>query len=92
MTPDSIPPPPRGFEEKESKVPHTIKMDDYDVVNGGDDHGDCQPKKKKAKKNVFSIYFNYDGIFTSWPLKYAQGQMKEVNDVKTVEEGEYVSF
>ncbi|GKD31088.1 hypothetical protein Tco_1241866 [Tanacetum coccineum] len=39
-----------------------------------------QPKKKKAKNVVFTVYFKYDGIFTSWPLKYAQGEMKEVND------------
>ncbi|GKB91783.1 hypothetical protein Tco_0964055 [Tanacetum coccineum] len=39
-----------------------------------------QPKKKKAKKAVFTIYFKYDGIFTSWPLKYAYGEMKEVSD------------
>ncbi|GJX78081.1 hypothetical protein Tco_0324892 [Tanacetum coccineum] len=39
-----------------------------------------QPKKKKAKKDVFTVYFNYDGIFTSFPLKYSQGQMKELND------------
>ncbi|GJV47129.1 hypothetical protein Tco_1437341, partial [Tanacetum coccineum] len=37
-----------------------------------------QPKKKKAKKDMFTVYFKYDGIFTSWPLKYTQGQMKEV--------------
>ncbi|GJY55901.1 calcium/proton exchanger [Tanacetum coccineum] len=42
--------------------------------------GVCQPKKKKAKKDVFTVYFNYDGIFTSFPLKYSQGQMKELND------------
>ncbi|GKA22191.1 reverse transcriptase domain, reverse transcriptase zinc-binding domain protein, partial [Tanacetum coccineum] len=40
----------------------------------------CQPKKKKAKKDVFTVYFNYDGIFTSFPLKYSQGHMKELND------------
>ncbi|GJX36379.1 hypothetical protein Tco_0247936 [Tanacetum coccineum] len=39
-----------------------------------------QPKKKKAKKDVFTVYFNYDGIFTSFLLKYSQGQMKELND------------
>ncbi|GJU65409.1 hypothetical protein Tco_1247244 [Tanacetum coccineum] len=39
-----------------------------------------QPNKKKAKKDVFTVYFNYDGIFTSFPLKYSQGQMKELND------------
>ncbi|GJZ25767.1 hypothetical protein Tco_0570020 [Tanacetum coccineum] len=39
-----------------------------------------QSKKKKAKKVVFTVYFKYDGIFTSWPLKCAQGEMKEVND------------
>ncbi|GJX42954.1 hypothetical protein Tco_0259630 [Tanacetum coccineum] len=35
----------------------------------------CQPKK-----DVFTVYFNYDG-FSSWPLKYCQGQMKELNDI-----------
>ncbi|GJY61859.1 putative reverse transcriptase domain-containing protein [Tanacetum coccineum] len=40
----------------------------------------CQPKKKKAKKDMFTVYFNYDGIFTSFPLKYSQGHMKELND------------
>ncbi|GJX80913.1 hypothetical protein Tco_0329062 [Tanacetum coccineum] len=44
-----------------------------------------QPKKKKAKKDVFTVYFNYDGIFTSWPLKYCQGQMKELNDTNFAE-------
>nr|GEV55292.1 copia LTR rider [Tanacetum cinerariifolium] len=40
-----------------------------------------QPKKKKkAKKDLFNIYFNYDGIFTCSPLKYNQGHMKELND------------
>nr|GEV07808.1 hypothetical protein [Tanacetum cinerariifolium] len=39
-----------------------------------------QPKKKKAKKDVFTVYFNYDGIFTSFLLKYSQGHMKELND------------
>ncbi|GJW72193.1 hypothetical protein Tco_0129110 [Tanacetum coccineum] len=40
-----------------------------------------QPKKKKkAKKDLFNIYFNYDGIFTCFPLKYNQGHMKELND------------
>ncbi|GJT66034.1 calcium/proton exchanger [Tanacetum coccineum] len=40
-----------------------------------------QPKKKKkAKKDLFTIYFNYDGIFTCSPLKYNQGHMKELND------------
>nr|GEU31580.1 hypothetical protein [Tanacetum cinerariifolium] len=35
----------------------------------------CQPKKKKARKDVFTVNFHFDGIFTSWPLKYAQGQV-----------------
>ncbi|GJV94336.1 hypothetical protein Tco_1545913, partial [Tanacetum coccineum] len=40
-----------------------------------------QPKKKKkAKKDLFTIYFNYDGIFTCSLLKYNQGRMKELND------------
>nr|GEX21653.1 agenet-like domain-containing protein [Tanacetum cinerariifolium]GEX88917.1 agenet-like domain-containing protein [Tanacetum cinerariifolium] len=40
-----------------------------------------QPKKKKkAKKDLFTIYFNYDGIFTCSLLKYNQGHTKELND------------
>ncbi|GJR90842.1 hypothetical protein Tco_0214853, partial [Tanacetum coccineum] len=39
-----------------------------------------QPKKKKANKVVFTVYFRYDRIFTLCPLKYAQGEMKDVND------------
>ncbi|GJT26109.1 hypothetical protein Tco_0906384 [Tanacetum coccineum] len=39
-----------------------------------------QLKKKKANNVVFTIYFRYNGIFTSCPLKYAQGEMKDVND------------
>ncbi|GJT55862.1 calcium/proton exchanger [Tanacetum coccineum] len=40
-----------------------------------------QPKKKKkAKKDLFTIYSNYDGIFTCSLLKYNQGRMKELND------------
>ncbi|GJR61831.1 calcium/proton exchanger [Tanacetum coccineum] len=40
-----------------------------------------QPKKKKkAKKDLFTIYFNYDGIFTCSPLKYNPSHMKELND------------
>nr|GEU92765.1 hypothetical protein [Tanacetum cinerariifolium] len=34
-----------------------------------------QLKKKKARKDVFTVNFHFDGIFTSWPLKYAQGQI-----------------
>ncbi|GKE18096.1 hypothetical protein Tco_1425673, partial [Tanacetum coccineum] len=34
----------------------------------------------QPKKDVFTVYFNYDG-FSSWPLKYCQGQMKELNDI-----------
>ncbi|GJZ75077.1 hypothetical protein Tco_0639542 [Tanacetum coccineum] len=40
-----------------------------------------QPKKKKkAKKDLFTIYFHYDGIFICSPLEYTQGHMKELND------------
>ncbi|GJY97604.1 calcium/proton exchanger [Tanacetum coccineum] len=39
-----------------------------------------QPKKKKARKNVFTVNFHFDGIFTSWPLKYAQGQVIVITD------------
>ncbi|GJZ39442.1 hypothetical protein Tco_0586005 [Tanacetum coccineum] len=34
-----------------------------------------QPKKKKARKDVFTVNLHFDGIFTSWPLKYAQSQL-----------------
>ncbi|GKD49671.1 hypothetical protein Tco_1278647, partial [Tanacetum coccineum] len=41
-----------------------------------------QPKKKKkAKKDLFTIYFHYDGIFICSPLEYTQGHMKELNDL-----------
>ncbi|GKB12975.1 hypothetical protein Tco_0846898, partial [Tanacetum coccineum] len=40
----------------------------------------CQPKKKKAKKDVFTVNFHFDGIFTSWPLKYCQGQVRVMTD------------
>ncbi|GJW50178.1 zinc finger, PMZ-type containing protein [Tanacetum coccineum] len=39
-----------------------------------------QPKKKKAKKDVFIVNFHFDGIFTSWPLKYCQGQVRVMTD------------
>ncbi|GKB65120.1 hypothetical protein Tco_0921306 [Tanacetum coccineum] len=39
-----------------------------------------QPKKKKAKKDVFTVNFHFDGIFTSWPLKYCQGQVRVMTD------------
>ncbi|GJW96364.1 hypothetical protein Tco_0178172 [Tanacetum coccineum] len=45
----------------------------------------CKPKKKKVKKDVFTVYFYWDGIFTSCPLLYAQDQMKEVNDTDRIE-------
>ncbi|GKE44950.1 hypothetical protein Tco_1472234 [Tanacetum coccineum] len=39
-----------------------------------------QPKKKKAKKAVFTVNFHFDGIFTSWPLRYCQGQVRVMTD------------
>ncbi|PWA54416.1 hypothetical protein CTI12_AA436200 [Artemisia annua] len=39
-----------------------------------------EPKKKKSRKDIFTVYFRYDGIFVSNLLRYAQGEMKEVND------------
>ncbi|GJU65577.1 hypothetical protein Tco_1247412 [Tanacetum coccineum] len=39
-----------------------------------------QPKKKKARKDVFTVNLHFDGIFTSWPLKYAQGQVRVITD------------
>ncbi|GKB01751.1 hypothetical protein Tco_0829795 [Tanacetum coccineum] len=40
-----------------------------------------QPKKKKARKDVFTVNLHFDGIFTSWPLKYAQGQVRVITDI-----------
>ncbi|GJV38187.1 hypothetical protein Tco_1410664 [Tanacetum coccineum] len=39
-----------------------------------------QPKKKKAKKDAFNVNFNYDGLFTSCPMIYFQGEMKVLTD------------
>ncbi|GKF68956.1 hypothetical protein Tco_0198635, partial [Tanacetum coccineum] len=39
-----------------------------------------QLKKKKAKNDVFTVNFHFDGIFTSWPLKYCQGQVRVMTD------------
>ncbi|GKD93601.1 hypothetical protein Tco_1373438, partial [Tanacetum coccineum] len=39
-----------------------------------------QPKKKKERKDVFTVNLYFDGIFTSWPLKYAQGQVRVITD------------
>ncbi|GJS46749.1 hypothetical protein Tco_0596870 [Tanacetum coccineum] len=39
-----------------------------------------QPKKKKARNDVFTVNLHFDGIFTSWPLKYAQGQVRGNTD------------
>ncbi|GJR04121.1 hypothetical protein Tco_0527105 [Tanacetum coccineum] len=57
-------------------------MDDWEV----DRYGNAnlgQPKKKKAKKALFTVYLKHDGIFTSWPLKYAQGirEIKSDQDI-----------
>ncbi|GJT31622.1 hypothetical protein Tco_0922041 [Tanacetum coccineum] len=38
-----------------------------------------QPKKKKAKKDVFTVTF-YLMVFYSWPLKYCQGQVRVMTD------------
>ncbi|GJT22501.1 zinc finger, PMZ-type containing protein [Tanacetum coccineum] len=38
-------------------------------------------KSKKSKKDVFSIYMHYDGIFITSPLTYAEGSSREINDV-----------
>ncbi|GJY56751.1 hypothetical protein Tco_0455866 [Tanacetum coccineum] len=38
-------------------------------------------KSKKSKKDVFSIYMHYDGIFITIPLTYAEGSLREINDV-----------
>nr|GEX55666.1 hypothetical protein [Tanacetum cinerariifolium] len=73
---------PTGIVESDSEVEvvfdETANLMISTSGKDGTDKG--QPKKKKAKKAVFTFYIKYDGIFTSWPLKYAQGEMKEVND------------
>ncbi|GKE26294.1 hypothetical protein Tco_1441678 [Tanacetum coccineum] len=35
-----------------------------------------EPKRKKAKKDVFTVNLYYDGLFTSCPMIYFQGQCK----------------
>lgn len=35
-----------------------------------------QPKKKKSKKAVFTVHYNCDGIFTTYPLQYSEGRVK----------------
>nr|GEV26513.1 F-box domain, leucine-rich repeat domain, L domain-like protein [Tanacetum cinerariifolium] len=35
-----------------------------------------KPKRKKAKKDVFTVNLYYDGLFTSCPIIYFQGQCK----------------
>nr|GEX23379.1 chloramphenicol acetyltransferase-like domain-containing protein [Tanacetum cinerariifolium] len=35
-----------------------------------------EPKRKKAKKDVFTVNLYYDGIFTSCPMIYFQGKCK----------------
>ncbi|GJT19136.1 hypothetical protein Tco_0877842 [Tanacetum coccineum] len=57
----------------------------WDTSGQGGDLNGCAPigepkKKKKAKKDLFTIYFHYDGIFICFPLEYTQGHMKELND------------
>ncbi|GJR56890.1 agenet domain-containing protein [Tanacetum coccineum] len=49
-------------------------------------------KKKKAKNDVFTVYFNSGGIFTSCPLLYAQGQIKKVNDTNFDEMSRCAAF
>nr|GEW67745.1 F-box domain, leucine-rich repeat domain, L domain-like protein [Tanacetum cinerariifolium] len=39
-----------------------------------------EPKKKKSKKDVFTVYFRYDKIFFPCSLKDVQGEIKKVND------------
>ncbi|GKE08360.1 hypothetical protein Tco_1411911 [Tanacetum coccineum] len=40
----------------------------------------CEPKRKKAKKDVFTVNLYYDGLFTSCPMIYFQGQCKVLTD------------
>ncbi|GJW58010.1 hypothetical protein Tco_0104741 [Tanacetum coccineum] len=39
-----------------------------------------EPKMKKASKDVFTVNLYYDGLFTSCPLIYFQGQCKVLTD------------
>nr|GEV21105.1 hypothetical protein [Tanacetum cinerariifolium] len=39
-----------------------------------------EPKRKKAKKDVFTVNLYYDGLFTSCPLIYFQGQCRVLTD------------
>nr|GEW23177.1 ATPase, F1/V1/A1 complex, alpha/beta subunit, zinc knuckle CX2CX4HX4C [Tanacetum cinerariifolium] len=73
---------PTGIVESDSEVEVVFDETANLMIStsGNDETDKGQPKKKKAKKAVFTFYIMYDGIFTSWPLKYAQGEMKEVND------------
>nr|GEW20811.1 hypothetical protein CTI12_AA105810 [Tanacetum cinerariifolium] len=41
-----------------------------------------EPKRKKAKKDVFAVNLYYDGLFTSCPLIYFQGQCRVLTDTK----------
>ncbi|GJW91952.1 ribonuclease H-like domain-containing protein [Tanacetum coccineum] len=41
----------------------------------------CEPKRKKAKKDVFTVNLYYDGLFTSCPMIYFQGQCKVLTDI-----------
>nr|GEV86322.1 F-box domain, leucine-rich repeat domain, L domain-like protein [Tanacetum cinerariifolium] len=48
----------------------------WDAVGCGGDLVDMMStEEEKARKDVFAVNFHFDGIFTSWPLKYAQGQL-----------------
>ncbi|GKB84408.1 hypothetical protein Tco_0956680, partial [Tanacetum coccineum] len=40
-----------------------------------------EPKRKKAKKDVFTVNLYYDGLFTSCPMIYFQGQCKVLTDI-----------
>ncbi|GJR42492.1 hypothetical protein Tco_1310595 [Tanacetum coccineum] len=39
-----------------------------------------EPKRKKAKKDIFTVNLYYDGLFTSCPMIYFQGQGKVLID------------
>ncbi|GJQ97460.1 hypothetical protein Tco_0008599 [Tanacetum coccineum] len=40
-----------------------------------------EPKRKKAKKDVFTVNLYYDGLFTSCPMIYFQGQCEVLTDI-----------
>ncbi|GKA13492.1 ribonuclease H-like domain-containing protein [Tanacetum coccineum] len=75
------------FEEKYAfEVFERVHMPNTcpDVLSHGklsDQLQQCEPKRKKAKKDVFTVNLYYDGLFTSCPMIYFQGQCKVLTDI-----------